>query len=198
MCFSRDQTRTTCIYCENALAQTGARYCSECNQWQYRMGWLISQMNLGDVALYASIIAVLTANFGGFLFGRSADLDAATLSCSNFSTSAFLSNDGNYQAILAGVTLTASQSGGNQNTVLASFHAEGDDADHRQLLPDAGRIYQIALANDDRPALANGLNLNASDCTVNATFITIQDASAKKLPFEIKKVCSCSEFAQSN
>lgn len=198
MGFGRDSTRKTCIYCENALAQTGARYCSECNQWQYSMGWLISQMNLGDLALYASIIAVLVGNFGGFLFGRSADLEAAPLSCGNFGASAFLSNDGNHQAILADVTLTAAQSSGSGNTVLASFSAEGDDADHRQLLPSAGRIYKIAMASNDRSRLASGLDLNASDCAVSATFNTIKDASAKKSSFEINKVCSCSEFAQSN
>ncbi|WP_171182305.1 hypothetical protein [Ruegeria sp. HKCCD8929] len=162
------------------------------------MGWLISQMSLGDVALYASIIAVLTANFGGFLFGRSANLEAAPLSCGNFSASAFLSNDGNHQAILAGVTLTAAQNTGSANIVSASFTAEGDGSDHRQLLPKAGRIYEITMANSDRPALASGLDLNASDCAISATFDIIQDASAKQSPFEIKEVCPCSDFAQSN
>lgn len=198
MCFRRDRTRKKCIYCESVLANAGARYCSECNQWQFPMGWLISQMSLGDVALYASVIAVLTANFGGFLFGRSANLEAAPLSCGNFSTSAFLSNDGNHQAILASVTLSAAQGAGNANVVSASFAAEGDGFDHRQLLPDAGRIYEIAIANGDRPALARGLDLNASDCAISATFNTIQDASAKQSRFEIKEVCPCSDFAQSN
>jgi hypothetical protein len=162
------------------------------------MGWLISQVSLGDVALYASIIAVLAANFGGLLFGRSADLEAAPLSCGNFSASAFLSNNGNHQAILAGLTLTAKQGVGKKNTVTASFTAQAEDGDFRQLLPEGGRIYEIAMANDDRPALARGLDLNASDCSVGATFDTIENATAAKMSFEISEVCSCFDFVQSN
>jgi hypothetical protein len=162
------------------------------------MGWLFSRMSLGDVALYASIIAVLTANFGGFLFGRSAELESAPLSCGNFSVSAFLSNSGNHRAILASLELTATDNSGRKNLALAKFIAREDDGDYQTLLPAGGRIYEISILPKHRLSLTEGLNFNRPDCAVSAIFSTIQDSSSKLEPFNIDEVCSCSEFAQSN
>jgi len=187
---------TKCPYCQKALAAPGARFCTECDQWQDCRGRFLSQMNLGDLALYGSIVVLLFTSFSALAFGKHAKIEATTLNCSDFIATAYVSNSGSTSGIITRAALWAEQ-GSSIGMATASFIKTDVSSDHRTVAPDAGHLFQLSIVDTDRPALMTGIIMTDSACVIRATLSAIMDSKATLKTIPAKGSCSCVDFVRS-
>ena len=186
-----------CRYCKKCLEAQDARFCTECNQWQDNCDRFLSQINLGDIALYGSILVLLYSSFHATVFGKHARMEATALACSGYTASAYLSNSGNAPGVVTAATLQAVQGSVKGAVIDTAFEKTDGSSDNRTVAGDSGHVFRLLLDGSDRPTLLTGVASTDNACIVRATFSVITDSEATLETISARGSCSCADFVKS-
>lgn len=186
-----------CPYCCKPLAATRARFCTECNNWQDYRGWFWSQISIGDISLYGSIILLLFTTFQSTLLGKHAKIHATALSCSGYAVQVHVANSGSSMAIVTSARLQAIQGIIKGPQTSAAYVRTDGSSDPQTVSPDSHHVLALALADNDRASFFDKLTPTDPSCLVHVVFDAIVDASATKEPVPVAGSCSCPDFAES-
>ncbi|SFR10126.1 hypothetical protein [Poseidonocella sedimentorum] len=183
-----------CTFCGTSMPNK-ARLCPNCDRWQFSGGWLISQISLGDIALYGSIVVVLWSSFNIALTGKKAKFDATPLSCSAFAADVFIGNTGTTRGILLTATVTPVGDGAAGKTYSAQIvHSDGQK--HLSLAPEADGVITVSLAgsaDSDRGEFAVS-SAALPNCTVTIELEAIHRPNGSTISIPIPKACPCFDF----
>ena len=186
------KTAESCRFCKSAMKK-GARVCIECNQWQRTPDWLMSQVGLGDVALYGSLILVIWSSFNLAIIGEKARFKATFLGCSAYGAEIYVANTGTSQGILLSGTVTPK--GAGRDPIDAVVSAVADSSLRPVLAPDAGEVVRIAL-----PAIGRGdfdSWAGSQGCEVALEITAINRPDGNTTPITVENSCTCSDFRSS-
>ncbi|MEO1538269.1 MAG: hypothetical protein AAFR73_11110 [Pseudomonadota bacterium] len=189
-----DTPDRTCVFC-GAEMKNDARLCPNCDRWQFPGSWLVSQLSLGDVALYGSIVVVLWSSFNVALTGRRAKLDATPLACSGHTAEVYLGNSGTSQGVLVSAAVTPVGDANEGKAYSAEIAHSGEGA-RLSLAPDSNEIIKVSMPSGvggERGDFA----LEAADlsnCSVKLEIEAIYKSDGSTTTVQIPKACKCSDF----
>lgn len=186
---------TDCIYCGHRLPKNDAWLCKECGHWQFRWSFLLPQ--IGNLALYGSLVVLLFTNFSDAIFGRAADLTISPLACGQYQARVYLSNKGNYEAVFATATLRAYMKRSSTKTRAATATVNWGDAKNSDIIAtDKGWPVTVGLQSGSRSGFLDGVDVSKASCRVELRVTALINAAGKK-QVEPTKVCTCAEFTAS-
>ena len=186
-------SENACRYCGTELVAK-ARLCPGCDRWQFPFGWLASQLSLGDVALYGSLVVVVWSTFNIVLFGKEAEFDTILLSCSNHVAEVYVANTGTSRGILVSGTVRPKTRTNNGTTVDAAV-APSESARGRPVIePASGDIVRLEVPISARGSFDS--QTGGAECSVALEFDAIYRSDGKMKPISIPEACSCSDFQQ--
>ncbi|MEO1495171.1 MAG: hypothetical protein AAFV19_23760 [Pseudomonadota bacterium] len=184
-----------CIYCGHRLPKNDAWLCKECGHWQFRGSFLLPQ--IGNLALYGSLVVLLFTNFSGAIFGRAADLKISPLACGQYQARVYLSNKGNYEAVFATATLRAYMNQYSTTEKAATTTVDWGDAKNSGVIAtDKGWPVTVGLHSSSRPGFLDGVDVSKDACRVEVKVTALIDATGKK-DVEPREVCTCADFTAS-
>jgi hypothetical protein len=185
-------TPNTCRYCKSDIKK-GARVCIECHQWQTTPDWLMSQVGLGDVALYGSLILVIWSSFNLAILGEKARFKATFLGCSAYEAEVYVANTGTSRGILLSGTVAPKDAGGDPIDAVVS--AVADSSPRPVLAPDAGEVVRIAVPASGRGDFDSWAGSQGCEVALEITAINRPDGSTT--PITVENSCTCSDFRSS-
>ncbi|MEJ8574166.1 hypothetical protein [Microbaculum marinum] len=181
----------SCRYCKSEI-KAGARVCPECDRWQMPFGWLASQVSLGDIALYGSLVVVVWSTFNIAILGDRARFDRTHLSCGGYAAKVYIANTGTSRGILE----SASAVPVNGSVAAKPIVAIVSRADALRELPviaaGDGDVFRLEVPQDSWGKFDNETTQN--DCTVTLEILAIHRPDGATVPISMPESCSCADF----
>lgn len=181
-----------CRYCMSAMNK-GARVCTECNQWQRPQDWLISQVSLGDVALYGSLVLLIWSSFNLAILGEEAKFEATFIGCGAYQADIYFANTGTSRGILLSGTVEII--GAGRDPIKAVVAAAADSSRRPVLAPGAGDVFSVSLTVARRGDF--DLLAGLPGCQVGLEITAISRPDGSTTPIPIENSCTCSDFRSS-
>lgn len=184
----------SCTFCGTAMPNN-ASLCPNCDRWQFPGSWLISQLSLGDIALYGSIVIVLLSSFNIALTGKKAKFEATPLSCSAYAAEVFLGNTGTSRGILLSAKVVPVGDSASGKAYSAGI-AHTADTKRLSLEPKANDIITVSLPSGTGSERGDFAVSSAAlpNCSVTLALEAIHRADGSKTSIPIPKACPCSDF----
>ncbi len=178
------------------LGGVNASICKECGLWQNKFGWIIPQLSIGDLTLYAAVAVLLIATFRSLLFGASADLVVRPLSCGKSQVDLALINDGTGTGIVSGPAITVRASGNRQRVTDAIMKIDGKTVSAVAISPtDPMRLASLTVTSTGRAGLFEVVSSGDEMCEVSVGFSQSVSSNLEPEPL-IQLACTCQEFFQ--
>lgn len=180
-----------CRYCK-ADINADAWICSECDRWQMPMGWLASQVSLGDVALYGSLVVVVWSTFNIAIWGERARLGTTHLSCGSYAAEVYIANTGTSRGIFVSATAAPVIGSDTAEAVAATVTRVGASGGHPVLAEGEGDIFRLEVPPNQWSAFDSRMTLNDCHVALDVRIIDRPDGGTDDI--DMPRSCTCSDF----
>lgn len=181
-----------CPYCRGLLTSPMARYCTQCNNWLTVPDWLKNQFNLGDIALYGSLILVLVSSFQNVIWSKTARLEATVFKCGDKSLQVHIVNDGSAPGLIVSGRMRAVTDANTPEWTPFS-PVRLDSEQQYSVAPQEAAIYSMTLAGDQITPFM-GQASNEPNCRIAGGFQAISRSDSPAEWIETKGSCPCAMF----